>query len=72
MDTLTLLLIVFLGLLASTALGWFGKHWTLRQRVAVQGPRGPHRCERCLCELPTGTLRTHDGHWRCADHKGRV
>lgn len=33
------------------------------------GDVGLKTCETCGAYLPPGTHRTHDGHWRCPDHK---
>lgn len=38
-------------------------------RIPSDFVRGRGKCDVCGVELPPGALRTHDGHWRCAEHK---
>ena len=68
MDDLLLIVVTFASTLCSVYLGWTLRRWQATA-IAAETPRGPKVCDVCERELPIGTRRTHDGHWRCAEHK---
>jgi hypothetical protein len=76
---LTAIAMVLVGLLLGVLIGWLW-HGLVSHNAATVfasdalpfGHRheGPEACEVCHDLLPRTALRTHDGHWRCAAHKG--
>ena len=68
LDRLLLLLILACVAYPLVTLWWAkGAHAIKRRRWDAQVPR----CGICQRELPQPAVRTHDGKWRCAQHKGR-
>lgn len=69
-NVLLLMLLGAVWTLVSYALGAASMLWYLRHRPMQEVQAGDKRCEICFEALPIGAIRTHHGHWRCAEHKG--
>jgi hypothetical protein len=66
MDTM----IIFLLFLVAMAFGAWLMRWSLAHRTPAQIAADPtKRCGVCQCALDPIAVRTHDGKWRCPEHK---
>lgn len=58
----------FVFALICIATGWLLRWWYLKFRPSRE-ERSSKVCGICHRGLGPKAIRTHDGHWRCAEHK---
>lgn len=67
MDWLDKVIVSGIFVLLVYLVGWYARRWWARGKP--QPKTGDHFCDICGANLPKDAIRTHRGHWRCAEHK---